>query len=229
METRICHYFPWHEHYSLWLPLESCRGVNPVSALVFWEKKESGSFNHMEKNVYKVLQDTPTITELCVLTLYAQLVSHPYMMAVWQPDGTDKNALNLGPLHDKVKLHCKKITDNPNLLLAPNTSHIDGALDREMWHHPHIFYAVHKLTPTLPHLSGATSAFFSGTGSTWDHFSSEHDIHSTIATLSPEECQQALMNATNNHNEGALSTYRVDARKAPRMTLAQWNAWTMYI
>ena len=113
----------------------------------------------MDKNIYEASQDTPTITELCVLALYAQSVSHPCMRAVQQLDGTDKNVLNLGPLYDKVKSYCKKVAHNPNLLLAPNVLHVDGSLDREMWHHPHIFYAVHKLTPTLPHLSGATSAF----------------------------------------------------------------------
>lgn len=97
-----------------------------------------------------------------------------------------------------------------------------------MWHHPHIFYAVHKLAPTLPHLAGATSAFFGGARTAWDHFTSEHHLHGTIAILSPEERRRAFMNATNGHNEGALGAYRVGARKAPRMTIAQWNARTMY-
>ena len=46
---------------------------------LIWCKKESRSLNHMESNVKKALQDIPTITELCILALYAQAVSHPYM------------------------------------------------------------------------------------------------------------------------------------------------------
>ena len=40
-------------------------------------KKETGTFNHMEQNVYKALRDIATLTELCVLVLYAQAISHP--------------------------------------------------------------------------------------------------------------------------------------------------------
>ena len=43
------------------------------------DKKDSRSFNHMEFNVYRGLQDIPTLTELAVLVLYAQSISHPYM------------------------------------------------------------------------------------------------------------------------------------------------------
>ena len=46
-----------------------------------WDKKDSGSFNHMESNVYHGLQDIPTLTKLAMLVLYAQSISHPYM---WQ-------------------------------------------------------------------------------------------------------------------------------------------------
>ena len=43
------------------------------------DKKESSLFNHMENNVYKALQNTLTITKLCVLVLYAQAIPQPYM------------------------------------------------------------------------------------------------------------------------------------------------------
>ena len=46
------------------------------------DKKDSGAFNHMEANVYHALKDTPMITELCILVLYLQSVSCPYMQQV---------------------------------------------------------------------------------------------------------------------------------------------------
>lgn len=192
------------------------------------DKKESGTLNHMEKNVYDALQDIPTLTELCVLALYALVISHPYMRQVRQADGTDKNALELAPLHDKAQLKCREIAEKPHLLLAPDASYTHGALDGEVWHRPDIFYAVHKLLPSLPHIEGALSAFFRGAAETWSRFSEEFDPRGAIALLSTDERHRAFMNATNDHNEGALGAYRVGARKAPAMTLAQWNARTMY-
>lgn len=44
-----------------------------------WDKRESGKFTNIKLNVYRALQDAPTVTELCVLVLYAQSISHPYM------------------------------------------------------------------------------------------------------------------------------------------------------
>ena len=43
------------------------------------DKKKSGKFTNIKSNVYHALQDTPTVTELCILILYAQSISHPYM------------------------------------------------------------------------------------------------------------------------------------------------------
>jgi hypothetical protein len=45
-------------------------------------RKEISRFTNLEKNVYEGLQDVPTQTELAVLTLYAQAISHPYMQSV---------------------------------------------------------------------------------------------------------------------------------------------------
>ena len=44
-----------------------------------WDKKESGKLTNIELNMYRALQDTSTVTELCILILYAQSISHPYM------------------------------------------------------------------------------------------------------------------------------------------------------
>ena len=55
----------------------------------------------MEKNLVKALNDIPTRTELAVLALYAQAVSHPYMKAMREDPTT--NALDLGPLNKKIE------------------------------------------------------------------------------------------------------------------------------
>jgi hypothetical protein len=44
--------------------------------------KDRPGFTNMERNIYKGLQDISTQTELVVLVLYAQSISHPYMRQV---------------------------------------------------------------------------------------------------------------------------------------------------
>ena len=65
----------------------------------------------MKSNLYKALQDIPTLTELAVLALYSISVCLPYLKHV--QGNTSAIALDLGPLHDNVKSHCVAVIDNP--------------------------------------------------------------------------------------------------------------------
>ena len=112
----------------------------------------------MEQNVYKALHDIPTLTELAALSLYSQSICIPYMKQV--RGNPETSALDLGPLHDDIKSHCKRIIENPGLLLDPDATHISGALYGKPWERPEAFYAVHSMLPTLPHLLNALVAFF---------------------------------------------------------------------
>jgi hypothetical protein len=109
-------------------------------------------FNHMEANLFAALNDIPTLTELAVLVLYAQAVSHPYMWKVWGPATEQINMLNIGPLHDEVKVHMQTIIDNSNILASNNTSYKNGALHGEKWHQLAAVAAVLKLSSELPDL-----------------------------------------------------------------------------
>jgi hypothetical protein len=44
------------------------------------DRKEKGTFTHMEDNLYKALQCKSTITKLAVLAMYSQAISHPVMV-----------------------------------------------------------------------------------------------------------------------------------------------------
>jgi len=88
-------------------------------------KKDSHALNHMEANVLKGLEDLSTIHELCVLSLFSQVVSHPYMHCVHR----DVNALTLGPLHRAIAEFMKKIIANPELLLSPQATYETGSFD----------------------------------------------------------------------------------------------------
>jgi len=190
------------------------------------DKKESGSFNHMEQNVYKALHDIPTLTELAALSLYSQSICITYMKQV--RGNPETSALDLGPLHDDVKSHCKKIIENPGLLLDLDATYVSGALYSKPWERPEAFYAIHSMLPTLPHLSGALVAFFEGALETWERFTSEHAADGIIAQSTAEERARAWMPTTNDPLEGACGDVRVWKRKAPNMTLATFNARKMY-
>ena len=107
----------------------------------------------MEQNVHKALHNIPTLTELTTLSLYSQSIYITYMKQIC--GNPETSAFDLGLLHDDVKSHCKKIIENPCLLLDLDATYILEALYGKPWERPEAFYAIHFMLPTLPHLSGA--------------------------------------------------------------------------
>ena len=81
------------------------------------DKKKNCTFNNMESNLYKALKCNSTLTELAVMALYAQAISHPYIWYICAP-GRDLNMLDLGPLHNEVLIHMQKIINTPDLLVG---------------------------------------------------------------------------------------------------------------
>ncbi|KAL7282534.1 hypothetical protein ACG7TL_004005 [Trametes sanguinea] len=192
------------------------------------DKKDSGRFNHLEHNVWQGLQDLPTLTELCVLALYGQAISHPYIREARGPQDGLTNHLSLGPLHDRVKAHIARLIADPELLLAPDASYETGSLDGRLWERPEVIISVHQLMSKLPHLRNALVEFLKGSLETWGRFTAEFAPGGTIAKLTESLRQLAWMPSTNDGNEGALGAFRVGARNAPNMSLSQHNAREMY-
>ncbi|KAF8149950.1 hypothetical protein B0H34DRAFT_667267 [Crassisporium funariophilum] len=190
--------------------------------------KKLGTFTQIEQNVLNALNDIPTHTELCAMTLYHQAVCKPYMRAVRNPDVDTQNALDLGPLHVLVQEFVKKIIEEPELLVSPDVSHVEATLDGKEWDSPVTIQAVLKLMPSLPHLKEVTVAFFTGTLATWKHFSAKFAPGGLIDTASASEKQLAWMPPTNVVNEGALGAYLVAILGKPSMTLHQYNALAMF-
>jgi hypothetical protein len=195
---------------------------------VIRDLKEKRNFTNIERNIYLGLQDNPTLTGLCVLILYAQSITHPYMRQVCGPTAQATNLLDLGPLHDKVINHCRTIINNPDLLLSSEASYSTGSLDGQIWERMDAFYAVHALSPCLPHLRGAMVTFFDGAVEKWIHFTSDFEAEGTIASSSSTERCRAYMQPTNDSNKGGLGEKRVLTRHAPNMTLESHNACAMY-
>jgi hypothetical protein len=192
------------------------------------DKKEKRRFNHMELNVHKGLKDIPTLTELAVFALYGQAISHPYLRQIRGPTRKEWNILETGPLHERVKEHCRAIIACPDLLLSESASYATGSMDGQGWDQPEAIYSVHALIPSLPHIRGALIAFFTGALETWERFTSEFRADGKIANLSALDRDRAWVKTTNDDNEGKLGELRTGSRRAPNMALHQRNARMMY-
>jgi hypothetical protein len=191
--------------------------------------KEKRNFTNIEQNIYLGLYDIPTLTELCVLILYAQAITHPYMCQVRGLNAAETNLLDMGPTHDKfVVAHCRDIIANPDLLLSLDASYSSRFMDGKVWEQPDAFYAVQALAPGLPHLRGAMVAFFEGALETWFHFTSEYQLDGPIALSTAAKQNCAYMLPTNDDNKGGLGGKRITMRHAPNMTLESHNAQAMY-
>jgi hypothetical protein len=192
------------------------------------EKKQTMRFSHMEENLWKALHCTATKTELAVLALYAQAVTHPYMRSICAPGNAKVNMLELGPLHHKVYEHMQRIIGDPDFLVGNSVTWESGSMDGQMWQAPKTIDAVQQLAPALPHLRPLLVAFFKGASVTWKRFTSEFAPGGLIDEATMEERELAWMPPTNDVNEGALGSFRVLMRRQPHLTALQYNARAMF-
>ncbi|THU94800.1 hypothetical protein K435DRAFT_819917 [Dendrothele bispora CBS 962.96] len=197
--------------------LAACEIVKYLDAYVEFVKtdipfsKSNPSRTNIEENLLRALEDIPTITELCVMVLYTNIISHPYMRVVRGPGTNETNALDLGPLHAEVQLHIQKLLDNDQLIFGEDASHTTSTLDGREWEDEKAVNVVFKLSPKLPHLRPITAAFFQGALATWIRFSSEFAPGGLIDEATASEWH-----------------YRVTVQGKPTLTLHQYNAEAMY-
>ncbi|KAI0819139.1 hypothetical protein BC628DRAFT_1506680 [Trametes gibbosa] len=163
------------------------------------DRKEHPGFNHMEENVYRALQDIPSLTELAVLALYGQSVSHHYLRTA----RVQQNGLKLGMFHQQLKT---------------------AAFGGEDWERSEVITAVLELAPQLPHLKDILVAFLKGALRTWERFTTEFAEGGAIDLASDAELDRAYLLPTNDHNEGALGSYRLWSRRFPNGSQAYYNA-----
>ena len=191
------------------------------------DKKKTCTFNNMENNLYNALKCNSTLTELAVMALYAQAISHPYIQHIRAP-GKDLNMLDLGPLHNEVLIHMQKIINTPDLLVGPKVSHTTGALYGQKWETPELFPTVKAMADRMPHLKQLVVVFFNGAKETWKRFASEFTPGGIIDEATFEEKDLAWIPPTNDLNEGLLGSYRQFMRFKPLASLLHFNANAMY-
>lgn len=192
------------------------------------DSKKKPGFTNMEKNLYDVLHDPPTLTELAVLALYAQAITHPYMRQIRGPANKNINMLDLGPLHLQVEQHMEKVIANPDILVSPDATYVTGAMDAKEWERPDAVAIILQNVHELPHLSEVLVAFFNGALETWKRFTTEFTPGGIIDEATDFEKDLAWMPPTNDVNEGMLGSFRQFMRFNPRATLHMYNAQAMY-
>ncbi|KAF8188240.1 hypothetical protein K438DRAFT_1972424 [Mycena galopus ATCC 62051] len=173
--------------------------------IIRWSKTNP-SLTNIEKNLRDALNDPATLTELCAMVLYQQIVSHPYLRQVRGPGTENVNLLDLGPLHKAVCDHIQCILDDPDILFGDELAFETATLDGQPWYNPLAIEAVIKIMPSIPHFAPG----------------------GLIDECSATEKQLAWMPSTNDANEGALGAYRVAVRGKPSLTLQQYNSLAMY-
>lgn len=192
------------------------------------DRKEKRTFTHLELNFKNALMCQSTLTELAVLTMYSQAITHPYVRQI-RGSGTDNiNLLELGSLHEQVAQHMELIIQNPGMLISKDATAEIGAIDGGEWDRPGAVLAILNMAPTLPHLESALVAFFKGALGGWKRFTAEFDLGGDIDQSSDAQRELAWMSPTNDANEGILGAYRQFMHRKPRTTLYKFNSQLMY-
>lgn len=189
------------------------------------DAKGTGEFNNMEQNLYKALQDPPTLTELAVLSLYSQAVVHPFMAYI--RSSISQNVLDLGPYYLKVIAHCQALIDDPDLLLITvGDSYRRATLGGQLWQRPEAILTVQKLyqDQQLPFLRHVLVVFLHGAQDGWKHFMSEFSPGGKIDSASPAHRRAAAMRTTNDHSESAFAKLRQSYHFRPSLSLLTRNA-----
>ena len=168
------------------------------------------------------------MTEACVLGLYAQAVSHPYMRRVQVPENCPVNHLNLGPFHTHPLKHLQNVIAHPDLLLGPQVSPVTGTLDGQPWESPEFMEYISTHKHRYPYLCRALVRFFKGALKTWECFIPEFRVGSDTMNTTDEEKLLAFRSPTNDINESQLRIKRQMAQHALNITEHQFNTRLMF-
>ncbi|KAF9779017.1 hypothetical protein BJ322DRAFT_1013778, partial [Thelephora terrestris] len=195
--------------------------------LVADSKSLGNELNHLERNVQAGLNDPPTRTELCVLSLYSQAISIPFSQHIRTPSNASLNGLDLGPVYDRIKRHMEAVINNPDILLGRGASQEVGTLYGEEWNNADVIQFIRDNADSFPHLQKILIEFFRGALKTWNEFAKDICGNPKVTEATPEQRRLAFRHPTNDLNEGALGTLRQEYRAYPNITFGMVNAKLM--
>jgi hypothetical protein len=169
--------------------------------------KDKPGETNIEKNFSTAIKDIPTLTELCVLTLYNIAVSRPFMAHV----RTHENILKLREFLEKKALFLQSIIDKPSLWTGDKVLHEKGCLNGQEWNQwsLQVYDAIKVLKPQLPDLDHAVIAFLQGARKTFvERFSDEFKDGGDIDKMTKSDLKTLYFSSTNDANEGGLGSWR---------------------
>ncbi|KAJ6451179.1 hypothetical protein C8R45DRAFT_1113721 [Mycena sanguinolenta] len=156
-------------------------------------------------------------------------VMHPYALQVRGPSTEKLNMLDLGPLHDSVKVHMRKLIDNPSLLVSSSADAYKLAtLDGKLWSDQKAWAACVQLAPTHPDVVPLISAGLKEGLECFEQFTEEFAVGGRIDTATPEERCAGCASSTNDPNEGLLGMWWKFSRESPSSTVGHFTDQAMF-
>ncbi|KAG2141308.1 hypothetical protein DEU56DRAFT_755013 [Suillus clintonianus] len=210
LEAQLGYFSPWPDtsntHYH-----SNCDGAGEwivhedlyiVYLQIIMDRKDARTHTNIEQNIYCAFRCDKTKQEMACFSTWGQCISHPYFRAVCNSLG---NILDLGPLHEQLIAHIKKLIDNVELVFGTDTTYETAAFDGQPFEWPEAFYIIQCIarnTTKYPHLCSLFVAFLEGALETLIRFCREFAANGVIAHTSPETRKLARMNTTNDANKG---------------------------
>ena len=185
----------------------------------------------MEANIARALHDPLTLSELAVLTLYAQAVTKPYTHIICAPGTEDLNILDMGPLHESLIRHIAFLINKPSTIFSSDpTAYMVATFDNHPWDDPNAVLSILFLyqEKKLLHIESLLVAFLKGAHNTWKHFMEEFAPSGLIATSTAEEHDFASMPTSNDVNEGMLGSWHQFFRAKPSLTASHFTDQIMF-
>jgi hypothetical protein len=189
------------------------------------DSKTEPSFNNIELNLYNALHDVPTLTELAVLALRSQAIGIPYIGYVRTYSGS---AVELGPFHEMLKTHLRKLIEDPGILIGSSASAAKATLLGQGWDRPDVAYCIWAMVPRLPAIEAILVEYLRGELMAWDVYTSEWASDGVIASATHAQRRRAHLPATNDACEGDLGQARVMTRTL-NLDENQRNARVMWL
>ena len=181
-----------------------------------WDHKKDPKFNNMELNLYHGLKDWATCTKLAALALYGEQICTPYICHIHC--SPDLNHLTLGPFHQKLIAHIKKLIAHSDVLSLDPAEGLNFSEESQYKHSPAVI-AIQESQNDMPHFCGIFKALLTGALESWENFTEEFKIGGNIDLATKSELDDTWMPATNNVNEGALGALWKMLQENPNMSI----------
>ncbi|KAF7310617.1 hypothetical protein HMN09_00604500 [Mycena chlorophos] len=176
------------------------------------DKKTKTGWTNLEANCHTALFDAPTLTELCVMALYQQAITHPHVHRA-SSRRRDPECRRAWTSSRRCPSALRSSHRGPRPSARPDDDcHVHGRSTASHSCGPQVVAAVKKLSDEgqVPHLREIFIAFVRGAQETWIRFSSEFAPKGLIDGLPPMLLARVHLKPSNCDNEGALGEF-VDA------------------